>query len=65
VDSSEGRLRGVVERISDQRHLPFSDSSQLLSLLSDDSSNADDDNSDDDIDDGTGAGSEATNPKHT
>ncbi|MGB8858124.1 MAG: hypothetical protein WCC60_02660 [Ilumatobacteraceae bacterium] len=33
VDSSEGRLRGVVERISDQRHLPFSDSGQLLAFL--------------------------------
>lgn len=35
VDSSEGRLRGVVERICDQRCVPFTDSSQLIDLLSD------------------------------
>ena len=33
MDSSEGRLRGVVERISDQRCVPFTDSSQLIAFL--------------------------------
>jgi hypothetical protein len=33
VDSTEGRLRGVVERISDQSCRPFSDSGQLIAFL--------------------------------
>ncbi len=53
VDSSDGRLRGVVERISDERLVPFSDSSQLIALLNDDDDNDDDDDGDDDDDDAT------------
>ncbi len=33
VDSAEGRLRGVVERISDRSRRPFSDSGQLIAFL--------------------------------
>ena len=36
VDTREGRLRGVVERIADRQELPFADQSQLLAVLSGD-----------------------------
>jgi hypothetical protein len=36
VDTSGGRLRGVVERIADRHQVPFADQGQLLAVLTDD-----------------------------
>ncbi len=36
VDTTDGRLRGIVERIADRHEVPFADQGQLLAVLSDD-----------------------------
>jgi hypothetical protein len=35
VDTTGGRLRGVVERIADRQQVPFADQGQLLAVLAD------------------------------